>query len=248
MTTKKRLDLLLVEKGLAASRQRARALIMSGKVLVETQRVDKPGAAVPVEAAITLKGDDLAYVSRGGLKLEAALDALKLPVRDLVCLDVGASTGGFTDCLLQHGARRVYAVDVGYGQLAWRLRQDSRVVAIERTNIRHMPSGRLPEAVDLITIDTSFISLRIVVPEALRFLKPDGRIIALIKPQFEVGKGKVGKGGVVRESRQHQAVIAGLVQYFTEQGLVCGPVMPSPILGPKGNREFIILLRQSDSG
>lgn len=247
MTTKKRLDLLLVEKALAASRQRARALIMSGKVLVDTQRVDKPGTAVPVDAAISIKGEDPAYVSRGGLKLEAALHALKLSVQDMVCLDVGASTGGFTDCLLQHGARKVYAVDVGYGQLAWRLRQDHRVVAIERTNIRHMPPGRLPGLVDLITIDTSFISLRIVVPEARKFLKSDGRILALIKPQFEVGKGRVGKGGVVRDKQRHRDVIASLIECFRGQGITCGPVVPSPVLGPKGNQEYVILLSEKDS-
>ncbi|MBR9982487.1 MAG: TlyA family RNA methyltransferase [Desulfatitalea sp.] len=242
MAGKKRLDLLLVEKGLAPSRQRAQALILAGKVQVDTRLLDKAGVAVADTADITVKGADQAYVSRGGLKLEAALRAFDLSVTQQICLDVGASTGGFTDCLLQHGAQRVYAVDVGYGQLAWRLRQDPRVVVIERTNIRHMPPGSLPESMDLITIDTSFISLRIVVPEARKFLKPGGGIIALIKPQFEVGKGMVGKGGVVKDSRQHQAVIIALCQFFTDQGLTCGPVVPSPILGPKGNKEFIILL------
>lgn len=244
MAGKTRLDLLLVTQGLAPSRQRARALIMAGKVLVDNQLLDKPGMAVSETAAIALKGGDLPYVSRGGLKLEAALKAFDIRVDGLVCLDVGASTGGFSDCLLQHGASRVYAVDVGYGQLAWSLRQDPRVVAIERTNIRHMPPGSLPEAVDLATIDTSFISLRIVVPETRKFLKPGGRIIALIKPQFEVGKGMVGKGGVVKNSRQHDAVIDTLGRFFAEQGLRPGPVIPSPILGPKGNKEFIMLIEE----
>jgi 23S rRNA (cytidine1920-2'-O)/16S rRNA (cytidine1409-2'-O)-methyltransferase len=243
MAGKKRLDLLLVEKGLAPSRQRAQALILAGKVQVDTRLLDKAGVAVADTAEITVKGADLAYVSRGGLKLEAALRAFDISAAQQICLDVGASTGGFTDCLLQHGAQRVYAVDVGYGQLAWRLRQDPRVVVIERTNIRHMPPGSLPESMDLITIDTSFISLRIVVPEARKFLKPGGSIIALIKPQFEVGKGMVGKGGVVKDRRQHQAVITSLCQFFTEQGFTCGPVVPSPILGPKGNKEFMILLQ-----
>ncbi len=242
MPIKHRLDLLVVEKGLAATRQRARALIMAGKVLVDTQRMDKPGAQVSVDSQITLKGENLPYVSRGGIKLEGALNALNLDVGNRVCLDVGASTGGFTDCLLRHGARKVYAVDVGYGQLAWQLRQDARVIAIERTNIRHMKPDAVPQLVDLITIDTSFISLKIVVPAALDFLKPSGKILALIKPQFEAGRGNVGKGGVIRKTRIHQDIISGLTDFFTRCGLICGPVVPSPILGPKGNQEFIILL------
>jgi 23S rRNA (cytidine1920-2'-O)/16S rRNA (cytidine1409-2'-O)-methyltransferase len=248
MPAKQRLDLLVVENGLAPSRQRARALIMAGKILVDTHRIDKPGTQVPVDAAITLKGEDLAYVSRGGLKLEGALRAMKLDVRGRVCLDVGASTGGFTDCLLQHGARKVYAVDVGYGQLAWRLRQDERVVPIERTNIRHMDAGLVPEPVDLVTIDTSFISLKIVVPAILKFVKPAAMVLALIKPQFEAGKGNVGKGGVVRDSALHQRIIADLSRFFAEHGLAGGPVVPSPILGPKGNQEYMILLTRTDSG
>lgn len=245
---KQRLDLLVVEKGLAASRQRARALIMAGRILVDTQRIEKPGATVSTAARITLKGEDLAYVSRGGLKLEGALRSLKLDVHDLVCLDVGASTGGFTDCLLQHGARKVYAVDVGYGQLAWKLRQDARVIAIERTNIRYMAPAAMPEAADLATIDASFISLKIVVPAVLRFLKPNGRILALIKPQFEAGKGNVGKKGVVKEAAIHRQVIADLSGFFESLGLVCGPVVPSRILGPKGNQEFVMQLARTDSG
>jgi 23S rRNA (cytidine1920-2'-O)/16S rRNA (cytidine1409-2'-O)-methyltransferase len=240
---KKRLDLLLLEKGLVDSRQRARALIMAGKVLVDTQRIDKPGTTIYPNAVISIKNDDIEYVSRGGLKLKAALDKLDLTVKDLVCLDVGASTGGFTDCLLKHGARRVYAVDVGYGQLAWSLRQDPRVEAIERTNIRHMPAERIPEPVDLVTIDASFISLRIVVPAIKKFLKPSGRVLALIKPQFEVGRGQVGKGGVVKDAGLHTRVIAELTHFFEQLGFTSGTVVPSPILGPKGNQEFIILLR-----
>jgi 23S rRNA (cytidine1920-2'-O)/16S rRNA (cytidine1409-2'-O)-methyltransferase len=247
MPVKQRLDLLVVEKGLAPSRQRARALIMAGKILVDTQRIDKPGAQVPVDAGISLKGEGLAYVSRGGLKLESALRAMNLDVHDWVCLDVGASTGGFTDCLLQHGAHKVYAVDVGYGQLAWKLRQDARVVAIERTNIRHMDAGLVPAPVDLATIDTSFISLKIVVPAVLKFVKPRAMVLALIKPQFEAGKGNVGKGGVVKDSALRQRIIADLSHFFEQYGLESGPVVPSPVLGPKGNQEFMILLTRTDS-
>lgn len=242
MPSKKRLDHVILEKDLAPSRQRAQALIMAGKVLVDGIIVDKPGTSVSIHADIRVKGEGPAYVSRGGLKLAGALEALKISVQDLVCLDVGASTGGFTDCLLQHGAAKVYAVDVGYGQLAWRLRQDDRVVVIERTNIRHMPVDRITEAADLATIDVSFISLRIVVPAVLKFLKPGGQILALIKPQFEVGKGKVGKGGVVRDARLRESVVSGLIDCFRQLGLTCGPVVPSSILGPKGNQEYILPL------
>ena len=236
---------MLVEKGLAKSRQRARALIMAGKVLVNGQPVDKPGVFVSADATLELKGEDIPYVSRGGLKLEAALNNLGLNVIDKVCMDVGASSGGFTDCLLQHGAERVYAVDVGYGQLAWKLRRDPRVVVIERTNVRHMPADALPDPVDLVTIDVSFISLKIVVPAVERFMKPDASILALIKPQFEVGKGQVGKGGVVREPALHRQVIDDLTDFFATIKLRAETVYPSPLLGPKGNREFFILLRQS---
>jgi 23S rRNA (cytidine1920-2'-O)/16S rRNA (cytidine1409-2'-O)-methyltransferase len=247
MSHKQRLDLLLVEKGLAPSRQRARALIMAGKVLVDTRCVDKPGIQVGVDSEIGLKSEDSVYVSRGGLKLEGALEALHLDVSGMVCMDVGASTGGFTDCLLQHGASRVYAVDVGYGQLAWKLRQDGRVIAIERTNIRYLRPEAIPEPVDLITIDASFISLKIVVPAALPFLKPSGTILALIKPQFEAGRGNVGKGGVVRKNEMRQRIISDLREFFENQGVVCGPVFPSSILGPKGNQEYIIQLSRPDS-
>jgi 23S rRNA (cytidine1920-2'-O)/16S rRNA (cytidine1409-2'-O)-methyltransferase len=242
MSSKKRLDHLILEKDLASSRQRGQALIMAGKVLVDGVVVDKPGTTVSIDADIRVKGEDPAYVSRGGLKLAGALEALKISVRDLVCVDIGASTGGFTDCLLQHGAAKVYAVDVGYGQLAWRLRQDGRVVVIERTNIRHMPADRIAEAADLATIDVSFIFLRLVVPAVLKFLKPGGQILALIKPQFEVGKGKVGKGGVVRDAALRESVINGLIEFFHQLGLACGPVVPSSILGPKGNQEYILPL------
>ena len=243
MPAKRRLDLILVEKKLVRSRQRAQALIMAGKVLVNNRTVDKPGALVSGDNDIVIKGEDISYVSRGGIKLEKALKSFQINVDGLVCLDVGASTGGFTDCLLQHGASRIFAVDVGYGQLAWKLRQDERVVVIERTNIRHMPLEALPYPIDLATIDVSFISLKIVVPSILKFMKKDADILALIKPQFEVGKGKVGKGGVVRDPALHDEVIKDLSNFFTKIGLLCKSVIPSPILGPKGNREFIIALK-----
>jgi len=219
---------------------------MSGCVLVDRQRVDKPGALVAGNADIVIKGEDHPYVSRGGLKLAGALSLLQVPVRGLVCLDVGASTGGFSDCLLQHGAARVFSVDVGYGQLAWRLRQDPRVTVLERTNIRHMQASALPGLVDLVTIDVSFISLRIVVPAVLKFLKNKGRILALVKPQFEVGKGNVGKGGVVRDPSLHLEVVRALTDFFSTIGLTCTAAIPSPILGPKGNREFFFLLTSSE--
>ena len=234
---------MLTVKGLVKSRQRARALIMAGKVWVNDQRVDKPGFLVSIGDALELKGEDIPYASRGGLKLEAALNNFKLNVIGSVCMDVGASSGGFTDCLLQYGALRVYAVDVGYGQLAWKLRQDPRVIVIERTNVRHMPADAIPDSVDLVTIDVSFISLKIVVPAVTRFMKPDASILALIKPQFEVGKGQVGKGGVVKDPELHRQVIADLSGFFAAIKLKPEAVYPSPLLGPKGNREFFILLR-----
>ena len=241
-THRKRLDVLLLEKGAVPSRQRARSMIMAGNVLVNGQMVDKPGALITTTDRIELRGADLPYVSRGGLKLEGALRSFGLNVSGWVCLDVGASTGGFTDCMLRQGAARVYAVDVGYGQLAWSLRQDPRVTVIERTNIRNMPADRVPESVDLVTIDVSFISLRIVVPAVLRFLKPRGRLLPLIKPQFEVGKGQVGKGGVVSDPEQRSRVIAELTQFFNALQLHCSQAVPSPITGPKGNQEFFMLL------
>ncbi len=249
MPLKKRIDTLLVERKICQSRQRAKAMIMAGRVLVDQQLCDKAGAQFSEDVDITLKGEDLPYVSRGGLKLEAALEATHMDCSGFVCLDVGASTGGFTDCLLKRGATHVFAVDVGYGQLAWCLRTDARVTVIERTNIRKMNPALITLPVDLVTIDASFISLKIVVPSILKFLKPEGRILALIKPQFEAGKGKVGKGGVIKDPGLRREIIDDLRHFFTEQALICGPVIPSPILGPKGNQEFIIHLRpKTDSG
>lgn len=241
---KQRLDLAVVNLGLAATRQRARALIMSGKVLVNRKPVDKAGQAVTDRDEILLKTGDHPFVSRGGLKLEAGLRAFTVVVKDKTCLDVGASTGGFTDCLLQRGARKVYAVDVGYGQLAWKLRQDPRVVAVERTNIRHMPPGLIGEPVDIVTIDVAFISLRIVVPAVMGLMKTGAAIVALIKPQFEVGKGQVGKGGVVRDPLLHRQVIGELTAFFSHLPLSVQAVIDSPISGPRGNKEFLIHLQR----
>ncbi len=242
-TPKKRLDVLVHEKGLAQSRQKARALIMAGKVLVEGCPMDKPGAMVFEDTLIMLRSPGPAFVSRGGIKLEHAIKTLHLEINGWICLDVGASSGGFTDCLLQHGAQTVYALDVGYGQFDWRLRQDSRVVLIERTNIRYVKPDFFPVGFDLAVIDVSFISLRIVMPVVKQLLKKKGKAIALIKPQFEAGKGQVGKGGVVRDPALHAKIIHELSAFFTENGWICGPVFPSPILGPKGNREFFIDLQ-----
>lgn len=238
-----RIDQLLCDKGLVENRQKAQALILAGKVLVNRVPVTKAGTQILTNAEVHVKEDEIPYVSRGALKLEEALKTLDIDIEHDVCLDIGASTGGFTDCLLQHGAGKVYAVDVGYGQLAWSLRQDPRVVVLERTNVRYLTEEHVPERVDLVTIDTSFISLKRVVPAALPFLKKGGRILALIKPQFEVDKGKVGKGGVVKDPAQHAEVIESLSLFFQGIGLAREAVIPSPILGPKGNREFIISLK-----
>jgi len=239
-SSKIRLDALLVKKGIIESRARARSLIMAGKILVNGIPMEKPGVQVSIADAVVVKGADMPYVSRGGIKLEAALAGSHIDPTGFVCLDVGASTGGFTDCLLQHGARIVFAVDVGYGQLAWKLRNDARVVVIERSNIRNLPEKAISEPVALATIDVSFISLKIVVPSIFTFLKPNAIILALIKPQFEVGKGKVGKGGVVRNPDLHESVLEELSGFFSDQGLDIQSIISSPITGPKGNKEFFV--------
>jgi 23S rRNA (cytidine1920-2'-O)/16S rRNA (cytidine1409-2'-O)-methyltransferase len=242
---KQRLDRLMVARNLAASRERARALIKGGRVLVNGLPALKAATLVAPEAEVKLKSDDFPYVSRGGLKLQKALEAFAVQTAGAVCLDIGASTGGFSDCLLQHGASKIYAVDVGYGQLAWKLRQDDRVVVIERTNVRYLSPQAIPQRVDLVTVDVSFISLRLVVPAVLPLMKPSAAIIALIKPQFEVGKGQVGKGGVVRDARLHQEVLTSLQAFFETLPLICLRIIPSPILGPKGNQEFFAHLLKS---
>jgi len=242
---KERLDKLLVKRGLSESREKAQALIMAGLVYVNGQRVDKAGTRVLLEAEIEVRGEACPYVSRGGLKLEHALKEFEVTVDGLVCADTGASTGGFTDCLLQHGAAKVYAIDVGHGQLHWRLRQDPRVVVMEGVNARYLKPEDLPEAVDLATIDVSFISLTKVLPAVVELVKPGGQIIALIKPQFEVGPREVGKGGVVRDPALHRRVVEKIKNFATGLELTILGVTESPILGPAGNKEFLIHLKRS---
>jgi 23S rRNA (cytidine1920-2'-O)/16S rRNA (cytidine1409-2'-O)-methyltransferase len=242
MAEKQRLDKLMVERSLAPSRERAQALIMAGQVVVGDHTVDKAGQQVAVDVEIRIKGEVLPYVSRGGLKLRGALDQFALDVTGLTAIDVGASTGGFTDCLLQAGAARVFAVDVGYGQLAWSLQQDPRVVSMEKVNIRYLTPDQLGEVPDLAVIDASFISLAKVLPATVSLVKPGGRIIALIKPQFEVGKGEVGKGGIVRDPAGHEKAVQGVRQAAQELGLTVSGLCESPITGADGNREFLILL------
>jgi 23S rRNA (cytidine1920-2'-O)/16S rRNA (cytidine1409-2'-O)-methyltransferase len=245
MTKRKRLDVLLVERGLVPSREQARRLIMAGAVMADERRIDKPGTAVGESATVRIKEEARArYVSRGGYKLEAALRTFGVDVTGMVVLDVGASTGGFTDCLLQHDAARVFAVDVGYGQLAWSLRQDPRVVNLERRNIRTLDASVLVPTPSLAVIDVSFISLSLVIPKVLSLIAPRGIIIALVKPQFEVGKGQVGKGGVVRDAALQAAVVARLRAQVEEWGGEVAGVFESPLRGPKGNREFFLYLRK----
>lgn len=237
---KLRLDRLLQLRNLAPTRQKAQALIAAGQVRVDDRLADKAGSLFPEDCRIEVKGGDCPYVSRGGLKLAGGLDHFGLDPAGLVCGDVGASTGGFSDCLLQRGAARVYAIDVGYGQLAWKLRSDPRVVVLERTNARHLTPADLPEPFDLAVIDASFISLEILLKPVAGLVKPGGRILALIKPQFEVGRGQVGKGGVVRDPDLHEAAIARIEAFGRNLGLASLGHCPSPLLGPKGNREFLI--------
>ncbi|HUK55958.1 MAG TPA: TlyA family RNA methyltransferase [Nitrospiria bacterium] len=245
---KKRLDRALVDRGLADSREKAQALILAGAVEVDGAKATKAGLPVKDGAVVRIHEDPagtaLRYVGRGGLKLEAAIDRFGITIRDQVAVDIGASTGGFTDCLLQRGAARVYAVDVGYGQLAWSLRRDGRVHVIDRTNIRFLEPGRIPEPVDLATIDVSFISLTKVLPKAAELVRPNGMIVALVKPQFEVGKGEVGKGGVVRDPAKRESALNGIVRFARSTGLIVKGVMPSPITGQKGNVEYLILLEK----
>ena len=246
MVRKERLDKLLIEKGNAQSREKARALIMEGRVVVEGRKIDKQGTKVAAEAQIEVRGEDHRYVSRGGQKLEGALQAFGIDPNGMVVMDVGASTGGFTDCVLQRGARKVYAVDVGYGQLAWKLQRDPRIINLERRNIRYLKWEEVGEVMDLILIDASFISIEKFLPHLLSFLKKEGSLLALIKPQFEVGKGEVGKGGVVRDSILHQKVIERLSEFSRTLGLRVHGVIESPLHGPKGNKEFFIYLNNAD--
>lgn len=245
--SKQRLDALLVSRELVSSREKASRFILAGQVKVDGKIWDKPGKLVPVDMKVELIPPDCQYASRGGEKLAPALDAFGLSCSGLVVMDVGASTGGFTDCVLQRGAQRVYAIDVGYGQLDWRLRSDSRVIVMDRRNVRYLVSDDLPELVDLIVIDVSFISLKLVWPAILPLLKPQGYLVSLIKPQFEVGKGQVGKGGIVRDETLRQAVKDQFVQYATLLSLDIIGLIDSPILGKKGNREIVMGLQKCEA-
>jgi len=242
-----RLDKLLLEKKLAPTRQKAQALIAAGQVLINNSLADKAGTMVDDSATIEVK-ESCPYVSRGGYKLEGGLEFFNINPADLICLDIGASTGGFTDCLLKNGAAKVYAVDVGYGQLAWELRQDPRVVVMERTNARYLTAADFEGPIDFAVIDAAFISLKLLLPPLLPLFRKQVSILALIKPQFEVGRGKVGKGGVVRDPALHQEVIEEIIDFCKTLGLQNHGVTPSPILGPKGSKEFLIhLVSDTDS-
>ncbi len=245
MSAKERLDAVLVTRGLQESREKAKATIMSGLVFVNGQRVDKPGTTVPVDAEIEVRGAVCPYVSRGGLKLEKALAGFGIDPTGYVCSDSGASTGGFTDCLLQKGAVKVFAIDVGYGQLAWSIRNDPRVVVMERTNIRYVTPDQIGEPLDLSVVDVSFISLRIVLPAIAALLKPEGQVVCLIKPQFEAGKEKVGKKGVVRDPAVHLEVLENFMQTAHELGFSVADLTFSPVKGPEGNIEFLGHLKRS---
>jgi 23S rRNA (cytidine1920-2'-O)/16S rRNA (cytidine1409-2'-O)-methyltransferase len=246
MAAKTRLDVALVERGLAETRAAAQRLVMAGLVFSGDKRLEKPGQNIAGDTQLEVRGQPHPYVSRGGLKLERALDHFSIPVTGRVALDVGASTGGFTDCLLQRGAAKVYAVDVGTNQLAWRLRSDPRVVSMEKTNIRDVTRVQIPEPIDLIVCDASFIGLRTALPAALALAAPGGHLVALIKPQFEVGKGRVGKGGIVRDPELHREVCDTISAWLAEQpGWQVRGVIESPITGAEGNKEFLISARRA---
>lgn len=247
MAEKKRLDVLVHELGYADSREKAKALIMAGVVYVDNQKSDKAGTMVLVTANLEVRGATLRYVSRGGLKLEKAMEQFPITLQDKVCMDIGASTGGFTDCMLQNGAKKVYSVDVGYGQLDWKLRTDERVVNLERTNIRYITEEQVPEQLDFASVDVSFISLCLVLPVARTFLAEQGEMVCLIKPQFEAGKGKVGKKGVVREPEIHVEVIEKIRDFVLENGFSIKGLTYSPVKGPEGNIEYLIYLQKAET-
>ena len=245
---KERLDVLLVKKGLASSREKAKAIIMSGIVFVDGQREDKAGSTFDEKQEIIVKGKTLKYVSRGGLKLEKAMKNFDIVLKDKVCMDVGASTGGFTDCMLQNGAVKVYSVDVGHGQLDWKLRNDERVVCMERTNMRYMTEDDIDEKASFVSIDVSFISLTKILPAVYRILNTGGEVVALIKPQFEAGREKVGKKGVVRDPKVHLEVIQTVLQTAMNLGFSILDLEYSPIKGPEGNIEYLVHLKKSQEG
>lgn len=244
---KERLDMLLVKKGLAPSREKAKAIIMSGIVYVDGMKEDKAGSTFDENLSVELRGSTLKYVSRGGLKLEKALLEFNLKLDDKVCMDVGSSTGGFTDCMLQNKAKKVYAVDVGHGQLDWKLRNDSRVICMERTNIRYVTHEHIQDDIDFSSIDVSFISLSKVLPAVRELLSPEGELVALIKPQFEAGREKVGKKGVVRDPKVHEEVIEAVFSYARENSFKILALSFSPVKGPEGNIEYLYYLSKSEN-
>jgi len=246
---KVRLDVFLTSNNLVSSRERAKALIMAGQVYVDNQKADKAGMMIDSECkTVEVRGEQLKYVSRGGLKLEKAMEAFPINLEGVVSMDIGASTGGFTDCMLQNGAKKVFAVDVGYGQFAWKLRNDERVVNMERTNIRHVTSEQIGEKLDFASIDVSFISLKLVLPVAAELLKDNGHLVALIKPQFEAGREQVGKKGVVRDSKVHEQVINNVSEYAKNAGFYVSGLAYSPVRGPEGNIEYLAWLTKEDKG
>lgn len=242
-----RLDLLLVEKGYFDSRERAKAVIMSGCVYVNGQKADKAGTSYDEEAPIEVRGDKLRYVSRGGYKLEKAMDVFPITLDGKIAMDIGASTGGFTDCMLQNGADKVYAVDVGYGQLAWKLRNDPRVVNLERTNMRYVTDEQVPDKIDFFSADVAFISLRLILPPARALCADNAEGVCLIKPQFEAGREHVGKNGVVRDRTVHEAVVGEIVEFCLQNGFSVLGLDYSPIKGPQGNIEYLVYIRRSDA-
>lgn len=244
---KKRADILLFEKGLAESREKARRIIMEGVVFIDNQRIDKPGEKLDIDSPITIKEDPIIYVSRGGFKLEKAIQMFNLNLKDNIAIDIGASTGGFTDCMLKNGAKKVYAIDVGYGQLDWSLRNDPRVIVKERTNIRYVTKDDIDEVADFISIDVSFISLKLVLPVAKDLLSKEGYIVALIKPQFEAGRDKVGKKGLVKDKDIHMEVINNVVEFCDTIGLKVIDLEFSPITGTTGNIEFLAHISKKEN-
>jgi len=241
---KKRLDAYLVDNGLAGSRERAKTLIMSGVVFVDDERIDKAGTTISENARVEVRGSDLKYVSRGGLKLEKAMQTFPISLENKICMDIGASTGGFTDCMLQNNASKVYAVDVGYGQLAWKLRCDEKVVNLERTNIRYITKQQVPDLIDFASVDVSFISLKLVLPALIDFLAKNAQMVCLIKPQFEAGRENVGKKGVVRDAKVHIDVVNMIVNFATSVGFDVKGLTFSPVKGPEGNIEYLIYLQK----
>lgn len=244
---KKRLDCLIFERGLAESREKAKIAVMIGNTYVNGQKQDKPGTMLPIDVKIEVRGDALPYVSRGGLKLEKALSVFPIDLHEKTVMDIGASTGGFTDCMLQNGAKKVYSIDVGYGQLAWKLRTDSRVVNLERTNVRYLTSEQVPEPIDFFSVDVAFISLKLVLPVARKFLAENGQAVCLIKPQFEAGREKVGKKGVVRDKAVHAEVVRNIVDFTLQNGFSVLGLTFSPVKGPEGNIEYLLYLQKSET-